>query len=99
MEKKIEFNGIEGDMNAKKLFVVTTIDEDDAEDTVSRMWLANDEDHLHDLVKSYYVGDEDEDEDEDDEDSEYDYMRESVGEQFENDWGFTILYTEVGNVK
>jgi hypothetical protein len=92
MEKKIEFDNLHGDENAKKLFIVTNIDEDDAEDTTSSMWLANDEDHLFDLVKEEYVGESDEDDDEDDEDD-------PVAEAFDNDWGFTILYKEVGTVK
>ena len=88
MEKKIQFDNLHGDENGKKLFIVTFVDEDDSEDTSSSMWLANDEDHLFDLVKEEYVGETDED-DEDD----------PVAEAFENDWGFTILYKEVGTVK
>jgi hypothetical protein len=91
MEKKIQFDNLHGDENGKKLFIVTVIDEDDAEDTSSSMWLANDEDRLFDLVKEEYVG-------EPDEDGEYD-EDDPVAKAFDNDWGLTILYKEVGTVK
>lgn len=91
MEKTIEFENVHGDENGKKLFVVTVIDEDDAEDTTSAMWLANDEDHLYDLVKEEYVG-------EPDEDGEYD-EDDPIAASFDDDWGLTILYKEVGTVK
>lgn len=85
MVKTIEFDNLHGDKNGKKLFVVTIIDSDDSEDSKSELWLANDEDHLYELVKEKCVGD-DEEEDE--------FMIQA----FEDDWGFTILSTEVGKV-
>ena len=40
-----------GDPNGKELYIVTTIDEDDSEDTDADLWKANDELHLYILVK------------------------------------------------
>jgi len=75
---------VKGDLTGKKLFVVVTIDKDDSEDSTTELWRANDEDHLQDLVKEEYVGDDFEDEDN------------PFSEQFDEDWGFSILVTEIG---
>ena len=75
---------VKGDLTGKKLFVVVTMDKDDSEDSTTELWRANDEDHLQDLVKEEYVGDDFEDEDN------------PFSEQFDEDWGFSILVTEIG---
>ncbi len=75
---------VKGDLTGKKLFVVVTMDKDDSEDSTTELWRANDEDHLQDLIKEEYVGDDFEDEDN------------PFSEQFDEDWGFSILVTEIG---
>jgi len=78
----------QGDPNGKALFIVTTIDTDDTEDTTSAIWQANDEDHLYDLVRESYVGDEDEE----------DFMGEEMSDRFEDDWGINILSKYIANI-
>jgi len=74
---------VKGDLTGKKLFVVVTIDQEDSEDSTTELWRANDEDHLQDLVKEEYVGDD---------------FEGTPGEDslFDGDWGFSILVTEIG---
>jgi len=42
-----------GDMSSKVLYTVTIIDTDDTEDTSARLFLADDTEHLDELVKEY----------------------------------------------
>jgi len=69
-----------------KLYIVTVVDTDDSEDSYSYLHSAHDEDHLFEQLKKKYVGDED------------DYMSEEIVQQFEDDWGSTILFFEVGKI-
>ena len=82
---------IKGDPKGKKLFTVITVDKDDYEDSFIELWIANSEDHLYDLVKAEYIGT---DTSEDDEDGFF--MEGPMGEAFDDDWGFSILATEIG---
>jgi hypothetical protein len=79
---------VKGDLTGKKLFVVVTIDQEDSEDSTTELWRANDEDHLQDLVKEEYVGDEFGDDEE--------FFGQSPSDIFDEDWGFSILVTEIG---
>lgn len=80
---------LEGDLNAKELFILTTVDRDDPEDTTSVLWQANDEDHLYELVKNMYCG-------YPDEQDESMFMR--LVDKFDEEWGITILYTKIANI-
>ena len=93
MEIKIETTAnihgrIEGPVAGMKLYAVTTIDQDDAEDTTTEMWIAKDDDDLAALVKEEYCG-------EDDGDEAYDY----ASKLFESEWGLEILSVEIANIK
>jgi hypothetical protein len=73
----------EGDI----LYTVVYIDKEDSEDSITEMWLANNEDDLSDQVQDSYIGLDDGD--------EPDPM---AIQEFEDKWGFEINYTEVGKV-
>ena len=77
-----------GDPKGKCLFIVTIIDTDDSEDTTSGIWQANDGDHLYDLVREYYVG----------EDEEEEFFGQSPSDRFEEDWGINILFNHIANI-
>ena len=79
---------VKGDLTGKKLFVVVTIDKDDSEDSSTQLWRAKSQDHLYDLVKEEYVGDDFEDDEE--------FFGQSPSDIFDEDWGFSILVTEIG---
>lgn len=78
----------QGDPKGKALFIVTTIDTDDTEDTTSEIWQANDEDHLYELVRESYVGEEDDEE----------FMGSEMSNRFEDDWGINILSKHIANI-
>jgi hypothetical protein len=92
MKMLIDFEDLHGDTEEGNiLFLVTVVDTEDPEDTTTNVWVANDEEHLYDLVKEEFVGDdEDEDEDEDED---------PIARNFENDWGINILFQEIGQVQ
>jgi hypothetical protein len=79
-----------GDPNGKELYIVTTIDEDDSEDTDADLWKANDELHLYILVKETYLGEEPDDPE--------DFSDAELALKFERDWGMTILYKKIANI-
>ena len=83
IKEGIRING-EGNI----LFTVVTVDREDCEDTTTELWLANDEDHLADQVMMEFLGVETI---EDAEDHEMKF-------QFDEDWGFSIIPTEIGKV-
>jgi hypothetical protein len=78
-----------GDPKGECLFIVTTIDTDDSEDTTSEIWQANDEHHLYDLVRESYVGEEYEEEE---------FFGQSPSDRFEEDWGINILFNHIANI-
>jgi hypothetical protein len=89
--KLLETEKIQGDLTGALLFLVTTIDTDDAEDTTSEFWQANDEDQLYNLVKQSYVGEDFMEED--------DFMSEQLIDKFDEDWGINILYKHIANIE
>jgi hypothetical protein len=86
MKIELTTKEIYGNPQGKLVWLVTTIDTDDNEDTMNDIWLADNEGELEDLVRKTYLGDED------DEDEQYEFM----AQQFDDDWGFKILYTQLG---
>jgi hypothetical protein len=74
----------------KNLYIITVVDQDDTEDTASYLYRADDEDHLYQQLKADYVGDFEEDGD--------DFMDKEIEKRFEDDWGFSILFFEVGEI-
>lgn len=78
-----------GDPDGKELYTVTTIDEDDSEDTDTDLWKANNELDLYELVKEKYVGEPD---------GQDERLIEQLVGKFEYDWGITILYKKIANV-
>lgn len=76
MKLEINFHNLFGDPKGEKLFIVIN-DEDE-----SSLWLANDENHLQQLVRDEYLGEFDEDD--------------TIVESFDLDWGYNILFNEVG---
>lgn len=72
----------------KNLYIITVVDQDDTEDTTSYLYRADDEDHLYQQLKADYVGI----------DGEGDFMEKQIEKQFEDDWGFSILFFEVGKI-
>lgn len=48
---------VNGNPTGKKLYVVTTIDVDDYDDTMTELWRADDDDELETLVRDRYAGD------------------------------------------
>ena len=82
---RVTFNNVHGDLKADKIFIVTKVDTEDSEDSSSDIWFANDEDHLYELVKEEYLGDDFEDDD-------------PFKLGFDDDWGISILYTEIGTI-
>ena len=85
-----------GDPKGKKLFSVVRVDPDDSEDTTAELWRANNEDHLHDLVRVEYknllFGEYEEDEEDEEKDDEFCVP-------FEEMWGYTILPTLLGTIQ
>jgi hypothetical protein len=81
---------IEGEGN--KLYSVVIVDNDDEEDTSVLFFRANDEDHLFDEVKLFFIGYDNVEEAKDDP------MWEAISNDFENDWGHSILVKELGEV-
>lgn len=79
----------QGDPKGKALFIVTAIDTDDTEDTTSAIWQANDEDHLYDLVRESYIGEEEDEED---------FTGTEMSDKFEDDWGIYILHKHIANI-
>jgi hypothetical protein len=49
----------QGDLGAKNVYVVTTVDTEDPEDTVNELFMASDEVQLKDLVREEFVGEDD----------------------------------------
>jgi len=90
MNVKFKDNLIEGEGN--KLFSVVIVDKEDEEDTSVLFFRANDEDHLFDEVKLYFIGYDSIEEAEDDP------MWEAISNDFENEWGISILFKELGEV-
>ncbi len=83
MKLKVEFNdAIKGNLSAKKLFIITLVDE---EDTSNTLWLANDENELHDLAKQNI-------------DDGIFGTKEEFNKAFKEDWGRIILYKEIGSI-
>lgn len=90
---KITINSIYGEeIPGNLLFVVTEIDGDDHEDTKTQVWAAKDAEHLRKMVKEHYTG------------VSEDLLKEDDNEehpsanQFDDDWGFEILYNEIGKI-
>mgnify|MGYP001298306480 CR=1 FL=1 len=83
IKKGIQING-----EGNRLFVVVRVDQSDCEDTITELWLANDEEHLKEQVMIEYLGVETVEEAEDD----------IAKFGFDEDWGFSILPTEIGKV-
>jgi len=79
-----------GDKTAKNLYIVTTVDSEDTEDTASELFLAEDDDQLEEIVRKEFVGETEEDEEEDEDNG--------MTAKFNEDWGCSILYTLIGTV-
>ena len=76
---------IQGDKEAKTLYLVTFVDQDDTEDTHSELWRAHDGDNLYDQIL------EDRAEGADD--------RELFEEEFEEKWGIEVLKKIIGTIE
>lgn len=74
-----------------KLFAVVSVDMEDSEDTLTELWLAEDEDDLFEQVKRETV-------DPDGEDENYEENSE-IAYSFDEEWGNSMLFTEIGTVK
>jgi hypothetical protein len=85
-----------GDPDGKELYIVTTVDKDNFEDTDAVLWRANDELHLYLLVKEMHLGVDEEDESYEVESE--DFSKENLAINFEFDWGITILYQKIANI-
>ena len=72
----------------KKIYIVVTVDQEDPEDTSTEIWRANDEDHLYEQVKEDFIGH--------NENIEPGSLSERISDDFEADWCYSILYTEIG---
>ena len=88
MKVEIDDKLVNGDVNAKTLFAVVVVDDEDTEDSRVELWRANDEDHLCSLVKATYVEEPDEDDDEPD----------PIEQLFDDDWGIKILPEKIGTI-
>jgi len=82
----VKFKDPQGDLKATEIFIVTFIDQDDSDNSTSAIWMANDENHLYDLVKDSCIGNDIDDS-----------MKEALSEDFEQEWGMEILYTHIGS--
>jgi len=91
MKVNIDDSTVQGNIHGTKLFIIQIIDEDDTEDSSVELWRANDENDLHDQVKEFYVDEPDEDAEEGEE--------EPMSILFEDDWGFKILFKEIGTIE
>lgn len=96
----IHLNEILGD-TGNKLFLITFVDTDDSEDTHSQIWRANDEDHMKSQLKEELCGPEADWNDnllpEDPEAPDNAYWP-GIADKFEEDWGFSILCEEIGEI-
>jgi hypothetical protein len=87
---------ITADVNGegKKLYTVILIDTDDHEDSSIQMWKANDEDDLYNQILEDYLGYSLDNAEE----VENNMMHYQVVSNFEEDWGFEILFKEIGEL-
>jgi hypothetical protein len=76
---------INGDPKGEKIFVVVWVDVEDSEDTRTEFWRANNEDELQDLLAEVYS------------DGDPDYEPGVHGPDVYEEFGITILATEIGN--
>jgi hypothetical protein len=88
--------GVLGKIDGKLAFLVTTVDTDDYEDTISHIWLADSEDELYDLIKERFVSGSDSVDDETD--PVYLAQIEELSERFDEDYGRIILTKLLGTV-
>lgn len=90
MNVQLTEHNVRGNEKGKKLFVLVTVDQEDTEDTTIELWRADSEDELYELVKEAYVGETEE------EDGDTSNLTGRIIFDFDSDWGFSILFTEVG---
>jgi len=85
---EVEFTQeIHGDPKGKALFTLTSIDEDDTEDTCVHLWRANDHDHLQEL----YIADCTTDEDSPNDDL--------IAQQIQEDWDLRLIPQQIATFK
>jgi len=81
-----EESKINGDPKGEKLFAVVWVDVEDSEDTRTELWRANNEDELQELIGEVFS------------DGDPDYEPGVHGPDIEEEFGITILVTEIGNI-
>ena len=79
-----------GDHDGPLLYAVNFVDEDDTEDSTVEIYRAKDEEDLYEQVRYGCIGDTEDDLDED---------LKSGHKRFEEEWGISILFTEIGLIK
>jgi hypothetical protein len=82
----IDESKINGDPKGEKLFAVVWVDVEDSEDTRTELWRANNEDELQGLIGEYFA------------DGDPDYEPGVHGPDVDDEFGITILATEIGNI-
>ena len=82
----IDESKINGYPKGEKLFAVVWVDVEDSEDTRTELWRANNEDELQGLIGEYFA------------DGDPDYEPGVHGPDVDDEFGITILATEIGNI-